>query len=82
MKFYQIVEVDTQTCEGWDIWEGFDFDEALKAKEKAISDFEYYHTPREKKVRVLEFRLYDIPDDTDIDDKMELAAVALDYDQF
>ena len=82
MKYYQIVEIDTETLECWDIWEGFDFDEALKAKEKAFSDFLYYHTPREAKRRELEFRVYNIPDDTDIDDPMELAAVALDYDQF
>lgn len=83
MKYYQIVEIDNQTMEGWNVWEGFDYNEALKAKEKALSDFDHYHTPREKSHRVLEFRLYEIPDDTDIEDEMELAEATLgDYDNF
>lgn len=85
MKYYEIVEVDTVTTESWGIWEGTDEAEALKQKEKALFDFDYYHTKGEKSHRTLEFRVYEIPDDTDLTDKMEVAEALCEcggYDDF
>lgn len=77
MKYYVIEEIDTKTTDGWTIWEGFDYEEALKAKENAISDFERYHTPKEKEHRVLDFQVYDLPDDIDTSDKMAISDACL-----
>lgn len=87
MKYYQIVEVDTQTNEEWEMWHGTHCIDAVLTNEKEIAkiNFDKYHTSKEKSHRTLEFRVYEIPDDTDLTDKMEIAEALCEcggYDDF
>lgn len=72
-KYYTVVELDTITGEEWCKWEGSDLAEAEKAKEKALKDYDTYHTDSEKTHRQIECRVYELPSHTDFDDVMEIA---------
>ena len=81
--YYEIAEVDTKTGEEWTIWEGFDYDEALKAKENAISDFEHYHTAREKEHRIIECRAWELDCESEEEiDLTDILSYCSGYDDF
>ena len=75
MKFYQIVTIDLKNNEPVDEfteWEGFDYEEALRQKEKAEQAFSSL-SAYDKKHKSLESRVYDLeltenPDSDEIND--------------
>lgn len=71
MKYFEIVTI-TATQEFTE-WEGFDFATALREKEKALDYFGRGLTEHDRKDRSIECRVYTIPEDTDLSDKMEIA---------
>lgn len=83
MKYYEIVTIrgldeDTE-------WKGFDLEEALKQKADALVYFERRFTASEKKKNSVDFRVYDLPDDIDINDEdavFDAVSDCIGYDNF
>ena len=71
MKLYEVVTA-TKTGDEWTEYEGFDRAKALEALEEAKWNFEKYSTAKEKENEYVECKVYDIPDDIDINDKNEI----------
>ena len=72
MKFYEVVTARKDGYDEWTEYEGFDREKALKALEDAKWAFETYSTAKEKKNQYVECRVYELPDDIDINDKDEI----------
>lgn len=71
MKYYEIVTI--KNGDEYPEYEGLDLETALEAKAEALRYFEEGLTEHDKKNRSIECRVYDLPDDTDFSDKMEVA---------
>lgn len=72
MKFYEVVTARKDGYDEWTEYEGFDREKALKALEDAKWAFEKYSTTKEKENQYVECRVYELPDDIDINDKDEI----------
>lgn len=82
MKMYQVVTIVRN--DEFEDYRGNSYEEALKAKHKALFDYEH-SSPNDKKYQSVECRVYDIPDDTDIFDNDSVINAMVDcigYDLF
>lgn len=71
MKLYNVVTA-TKTGDEWTEYDGFDRAKAVEVLEEAQWKFEKYSTAKEKENQYVECRVYDIPDDIDINDENEI----------
>lgn len=88
MKFYEICDVDVKNNGEYGdellIWEGFNLEEALSKKAEALNDFDR-KSNRDKQHSTIECRVYELPNDTDIEDEDELINAICDcggYNEF
>ncbi len=86
MKFYQIITISMKNNEPGDeftVWEGFDYEEALKQKEKAEQAFNTL-SDYDKKHQVLEARVYDLEltENPDADEINDAIIDSLGYNEF
>ena len=72
MKFYEVVTATKNGYDEWTEYEGVDRAKALEALEEAKWKLEKYSTAKEKENQYVECRVYDIPNDIDINDENEI----------
>lgn len=83
MKYYEIVDVK-KDGEEFTEWKGFDLEEALIEKEDALINWER-SSDYNRKRSTIECRVYDLPEDTDINDEdavFDAVSDCIGYDNF
>ena len=82
MKYYQIVII--RGNDEFTEWEGANYETACKMKEKALNAYDSL-TAYDQKDSTLECRVYDLPDDIDINDEdavFDAICDCIGYDNF
>lgn len=78
MKYYRVgstscININIEEGDEFTSYEGTSFEDAKKALENEKWKFEKYLTQNEKKRTIVWGRVYDIPDDTDLNDEYALS---------